>query len=544
MEDGGLNTENRRQPTNRRQLTRFRFAHVHAMLFAAALTASVTLHAQPSKAAARKTAQERAAALKELDAYVAKGMHDWGIPGLSVAVVKNDSVIFAKGYGIRSIANPLPVDDQTLFGIMSTSKAFTAMSLAMLVDEHKVAWNDPVSKWLPQLEFPGALQTRELTVKDLLTHNTGLGNADLLWTRGDLSRDEIFRRVRFLTPAYSIRNGFIYQNVMYSAAGEVVARASGMSWEDFVRTRIFTPLGMTRSYTTLGQMRASRDPNVSEPHFKIRDTIRVIRDEPADPIEAAGAIWSTAGDMAKWVRFLLDSGRVNGTRLVSEQSFREVLKPQVVGPPGGFYPTSRVIRPHWETYGFGFFEEDYRGKFVAYHTGSLAGRTAIIGLIPDERMGVYVLGNLDHAEFRHALMYKAFDLFAGTAETPARDWSAEFLKLYGDAEKQADAARAARDASRVMGTKPSLPLEKYAGTYSHPAWGDLSVTMDGGALHLAIGPSPDNAGPLEHWNYDTFRATLGDGRGGTTTLTFALDPAGKVSSVMMDGSPEYVFKRR
>jgi CubicO group peptidase (beta-lactamase class C family) len=513
-------------------------------LVMAALAVAGTAAAQPSRAAAQKAAQERAAQIREFDAFVAKGVKDWGIPGLSVSIVKNDSVIFAKGYGVRTLGSAGAVDDQTLFGIMSTTKAFTAMALAMLVDEHKVAWNDPVSKWLPQLEFPDVLQTRELTVKDLLTHNTGLGNADLLWTRGDLPRDEILRRVRFLTPAYSMRNGYTYQNVMYSAAGEVVARASGMSWEDFIRTRIFQPLGMSRSYPTLGIMRATHDANVSSPHFRIRDTIRVIEDEPADPIEAAGAIWSTAGDMAKWMRFLLDSGRVNGSRLVSAQNFHELFRPQVVGPPNGFYPTSRIIKPHWETYGFGFFEEDYRGKFVAYHTGSLAGRTAIIGLIPDERVGVYVLGNLDHAEFRHALMYKAFDLFAGTAETPARDWSAEFLKLYGDAEKLGEAQRATRDAQRVMGTHPSLALEKYAGTYVHPAWGDLTIRMDNGALRVSIGSGADNTGLLEHWNYDTFRASLGDGRGGWSTLTFALDPAGNVASVMLDGSAEYVFKRR
>jgi CubicO group peptidase (beta-lactamase class C family) len=516
-----------------------------ALLLSMATLAFVPpMNAQSTKAAQQKAAQERAAEIKELDAFVAKGVKDWGIPGLSVSIVKNDSVIFAKGYGVRTLGSAGAVDDQTLFGIMSTTKAFTAMSLAMLVDEHKVAWNDPVSKWLPELEFPGVLETRELTVKDLLTHNTGLGNADLLWVRGDLSRDEILRRVRFLTPAYSIRNGYVYQNIMYSAAGEVVARASGMSWEDFVRTRIFKPLGMTRSYPTIGAMRAVHDANVSSPHFRIRDTIRVINDEPADPIEAAGAIWSTASDMAKWMRFLLDSGRVNGTRLVSERNFHELFRPQVVGPPNGFYPTSRIIKPHFETYGFGFFEEDFRGRFVAYHTGSLAGRTAIIGLMPDERVGVYVLGNLDHAEFRHALMYKAFDIFAGTNGEPARDWSAEFLTLYGDAEKRGEAARAAQDAMRVTGTHPSLALEKYAGTYTHPAWGDLVLSMDHGALRMTLGTGPDNTGLLEHWNYDTFRATLGDGRGGATTLTFELGPSGNIASVMMDGSEEYRFKRR
>ena len=514
------------------------------LIAAAAFSFAIAASAQPSRAAAQKAALERASQIKELDAFVAKGVKDWGIPGLSVSIVKNDSVIFARGYGVRTLAGAGAVDDQTLFGIMSTTKAFTAMAIAMLVDEHRLAWNDPVTKWLPQLEFPDVLQSRELTVKDLLTHNTGLGNADLLWTRGDLSRDEILRRVRFLTPAYSMRNGFVYQNVMYGAAGEVVARASGMSWEDFIRTRIFQPLGMTRSYPTLGLMRAAHDANVSSPHFKIRDTVRVIDDEPADPIESAGAIWSTASDMAKWMRFLLDSGRVSDTRLVSERNFHELFKPQVVGPPNGFYPTSRIIKPHWETYGLGFFEEDFRGRFVAYHTGSLDGRTAIIGLMPDERVGVYVFGNIDHAEFRHALMYKAFDLFAGTNGQPARDWSAEFLTLYGDAEKRAQTARAAQDALRVTGTHPSLALEKYAGTYTHPAWGDLVLKMDNGALRMTLGTGADNTGLLEHWNYDTFRVSLGDGRDGSNMLTFELGPAGNVASVMLDGSAQYVFKRR
>ena len=523
-----------------------RLARTSIAIAVACLAAAPVSAQQPSRAqqkAAQQAARERAAQITEFDAFVAKGLKDWGIPGLSVSVVKNDSVIFSRGYGVRTLGAPGAVDDQTLFGIMSTTKAFTAMSLAMLVDEHKVAWNDPVSKWLPELEFPGAFETRDLTVKDLLTHNTGLGNADLLWTRNDLSREEILRRVRYLTPSYSIRDGFIYQNVMYAAAGEVVARASGMSWEDFVRTRIFQPLGMTRTYPTLGIMRATHDPNVSSPHFKIRDTVRVIDDEPADAIEAAGAIWSTASDMAKWMRFLLDSGRVNGTRLVSERSFAELFRAQAVGPEEGFYPTSQIIKPRRETYGFGFFEEDFRGRYVVFHTGSLAGRTAIIGLLPDQGVGVYAFGNVDHAEFRHAIMYKAFDLFAGTNGERARDWSAEFLALYGAADKRADAGRAARDARRVMGTHPSLALEKYAGTYSHPAWGDLVVSMDNGALRMTIGAGAENTGPVEHWNYDTFAATLGDGRDGKTMLTFELDAAGNVTSVTMDSSDRFRFKR-
>ena len=319
--------------------------------------------------AAPVAAQSRAAQIRELDAYIAKGVRDWDIPGLTVAVVRNDSVLFTKGYGVRRLGAAGAVDEQTQFGIMSTTKAFTALAMAILVDEGKVAWNDPITKHLPEFQFNDPFLTREATVKDLLTHNIGLGNADLLWGRGDLTRAEILRRVRYLPAAYSLRGGFAYQNVMYGTAGELISRVSGMSWEDFVRTRIFQPLGMTHSYTTYDAMHSASGANQSEPHFRIHDTIRVIKDETVDVLPAAGSIWSNASDMAKWVRFLLDSGRVNGTRLVSERQFRELLKPQSFVTASEFYPTAQITKPHWMTYGLGWFEQDFRGRFLAFHTG-------------------------------------------------------------------------------------------------------------------------------------------------------------------------------
>lgn len=485
----------------------------------------------------------RAEQLRALDAYILKGMKDWEIPGLSVAVVKNDTVILQRGYGVRELGKPGRVDDQTLFGIMSTTKAFVALEMAMLVDDGKLAWTDPVTKWVPEFQFPDVFLTREATVKDLLTHNLGLGNADLLWGRGDLPRAEIFRRVRFLDPAYSLRSGFTYQNIMYGLAGEVIVRASGMPWERFTEERILRPLGMSRTYTSYGAMRAARDANQSLPHYKVRDTVRVIADDSVDAIPEAGAIWSTAADMAKWTRFLLDSGRVGGKRLVSEAQFRELMKPQSFVGAGDFYPTARITRPHWTTYGLGWFQQDFRGRFVAFHTGSLDGRTAIIGLLPDERVGVYVFGNMDHAEFRHALMFQVMDLFAGTNGGQVRNWSDEFLSLYTSLRAAGEGARKAADAKRVMGTAPSRALADYAGTYTHPAWGDLVVSLADGRLEARIGAGPLNTGPLAHWNYDTFRWHLGDGRNPPNTLTFVLDPAGRVAQVMLDGSAAYTFRR-
>ncbi|MCC7055261.1 MAG: serine hydrolase [Gemmatimonadaceae bacterium] len=502
--------------------------------------AVLTLVAMPALPA---QVRSTAAQVRELDAVIRKGVRDWEIPGLTVTVVRNDSVVFAQGYGVRRLGAAGAVDVQTQFGIMSTTKAFTALAMAMLVDEGKVSWTDPITKHLPEFAFQDPFLTREATVKDLLTHNIGMGNADLMWARGDLTRAEILRRVRYLPAAYSLRGGFTYQNVMYGAAGELVARVSGMSWEDFTRTRIFEPLGMSQSYTSYGAMRAAAGANQSEPHFRLRDTIRVIADEAVDVLPAAGAIWSNSTDMGKWLRFLLDSGRVGGKRLVSEAGFRALLKPQSFVSEAEFYPTARITKPHWMTYGLGWFEQDYRGRFLAFHTGSLSGRTAIVGLLPDARTGIFIGGNLDHAEFRHALMLQALDIFAGTNGGAPRDWSAEFLPLYAGLAAEGKAAQAAFEQKRVAGTKPTLPLAAYAGTYAHAAWGDVVVTQEGDALAVRMGTDPQMRGRMEHWHQDTFRVALGDGRGGYNYLVFRLGLDGTMIELRLDGADEYTFTR-
>lgn len=492
-------------------------------------------------APAAATAQTRGTIEADLDAYIAKGLQDWSIPGLSIAIVRNDSVVYAKGFGVRRLGAVDRVDAKTMFGMMSTTKAMTALAVAMLVDSGKVAWDDPVTKHLPWFQLKDPYVTRELRVRDLLLHNSGLGNADLLWVRGDLSTREILERVRGLDLSYSLRSSFIYQNVMYQVAGEVVAAASGMPWSRFVRTRIMEPLGMTRSEPTLAAVLAGGYDNVSAAHFEIDQVVRTIAESPVDPVPAAGSAWSTAEDAGKWVRFLLDSGRVNGRRLVSEASFRELFRPQNFVTPGEFYPTARLTRPHWMTYGLGWFQQDYRGHYVAMHTGSIDGRTAIVGLMPDERLGVYIFGNVDHAEFRHALMWRVFDAYTGA---PKRDWSAEFLALYGDMKTAGAKSVAEREAARVPNTRPSEPLAAYAGTYQHEVYGDLTIAAEGGANVLRFGPAPENRGTLEHWHHDTFRAKLGDGRGGWTYFTFRLGADGRIAAVRFEDQASLEFVRQ
>jgi CubicO group peptidase (beta-lactamase class C family) len=491
----------------------------------ALILAAAALVAAP--AAAQSTAQRVAA----FDAYVAKAVKDWKVPGLAIAVVKNDSVILVKGYGVRELGKPDAVDAGTRFAIGSTTKAMTAAAIGMLVDEGKLRWDDPVTKLLPDFRLSDPWVTRELTVRDLLTHRAGLGNADLLWAGAEYPHAEVVRRIRTLPMAYSMRSGWVYQNIMYAVAGDVVQAASGMPWQQFVRTRIFAPLGMTATEPTLAAV--TGQPNVASPHGDIADTLRVIENRPVDPVESAGSVWSSVGDMAKWMRFVLDSGRVGGKRLLSERTFRELLTPQTIADPA-IYPTFALLRTHFVTYGLGWFLHDYGGQAVAMHTGSIDGMSALIGLIPDKRVGIYVLANADHAELRHALMLTAFDRFAGTATTPARDWSAELLKLYGAADERARAAARQAEQRRATDTHPSLPLDRYAGTYSDPTFGDVVVTERDGALHLEFGRG--RVGDLAHWEYDTFRARWTDPRQGASLVTFMPNGRGGVAAVRAFGA--------
>jgi len=465
---------------------------------------------------------------RELDTYTAQAVKEWAPPGLAIAVVKDGRVVFAKGYGVLELGKPAPVDTQTLFAIGSTTKAMTVMALAMLVDEGKVRWDDPVTKYLPGFQLSDPYVTRELSVRDLVTHRAGLPNADFLWAFNDIGNDEIIRRLRYVRPAYSLRSGFIYQNIMYAVAGQVVAAASGMSWAEFLRARIWQPLGMTRTVATLAE--AARSTNVAAPHDKWDDTIHVIANRFVDPVAPAGAVWSSVGDMSKWMRFMLDSGRYDGKTLLQKRTFLEIVRPQTMVPEGQFYPTAQLTRPHWQTYGLGWFQQDYNGRKVDFHTGSIDGMVAIAGLMLDEGLGVYVLSNLDHVELRHALMLKTFDLFTGS---PSRDWSAELRKLYGDLAAQSVAAQRRTEQQRVTGTKPSLPLEKYVGTYSDSLYGTRAVTFENGVLRLRFGPQ--YAATLEHWQYDTFRARADNRWNGTQTLTFTIGADGLPSRLDMGG---------
>jgi CubicO group peptidase (beta-lactamase class C family) len=314
---------------------------------------------------------------------------------------------------------------------------------------------------------------------------------------------------------------------MYAAAGEVVQAASGVSWDRFLRERLFEPIGLPNARTSVVGLDTAN--NVATPHDVIDGTLRAVAHRNLDNIAPAGAVYAGARDMANWIRFLLDTGRVNGRRLLSEASWREMFSAQFLVPRQSFYPTARLTEPHFTTYGLGWFLQDYRGELVAMHTGSIDGMVAIVGLLPAHGVGMVVLANRDHAELRHALMWRVFDAYLGR---PPRAWSSELKAMYDSVAERGRSAAAQRE-QRITGTRPSLALEKYAGAYADSLYGELEVRHEGGKLVLDFGPG--RIADLEHWHYDTFRASWRDPELGRTFATFDLGRDGAVRALQLEG---------
>ncbi len=465
--------------------------------------------------------------LAGLDAYIEKAVRDWEIPGFAIAVVKDDSVIFARGYGVREHGRDAPVDEHTLFAIASTSKAFTAGALGMLVDEGLVDWDDPVRKHLPTFELQDPYVTRHVTVRDLLTHRVGVAREDNVWIASPFERPEIIRRVRHLNQVRGFRAGYDYNNLMYMVAGEVVAAASGMSWDDFVETRIFKPLGMERTTSRFDVVQTRQ--NVSSSHIRSGGKIIVMDRRDYDALGPAGSIFSSAWEMAQWVRLHLNGGTYEGKRLIAPATIEEMHTPQVVmrmdSVTRRMFPTQ-----NFAAYGLGWRMQDYHGRKIVQHTGSVNYTRTQVGMIPSEGIGYVAIANLSSSSLQTALMYRVFDMLLGL---PERDWSEEYLELARRSTARAASRPTETKAAGAEERGPSLPLEAYVGTYADSLYGEVTVDLEDGRLVLRY--SPDYVADLEHWQFDTFRGHWRSRGFGWTNVTFGLDARGRPRALELQG---------
>ncbi len=478
----------------------------------------------------------------DTDAYVAKAMSAFGAPGLSLAIVEDGHTVVARGYGVRNIMTKAPADEHTAFPIGSESKAFTSAALAILVDRGKLKWTDRVVDRLPGFQMYDPYVTEHMTVRDLLTHRSGLrlGEGDLLIVpTTNRTRADVVHALRYLKPATGFREQYAYDNVLYIAAGALVESVSGQTWEDFVRQNIFVPLDMKDSLTNY----AAAAPNGVALHARLDGPLRglgtLVKLEhglEANVSAPAGAINLSAVDMAKWMAMLLNHGKLpNGKQLLSEDAVRTLWTPVVVTSADTFPGPMALANPHLQAYALGWFVEDYRGHPVIEHTGAVLGALSALYLIPDKGVGIAVSINSEDTGARRSVVFHLLDEYLGL---PQADWIGIIQTTRTQMIDHALEALRHLPPDLVPNDHSSLPIANYAGTYSDPWYGTVTVTDRGhGRLWITFDRTPGMEGQLEHVADDTFRTRFTDRGIEDAYMTFEIANGRVAKAAMRPVSP-------
>jgi CubicO group peptidase (beta-lactamase class C family) len=465
----------------------------------------------------------------DLDAYVARAMKTFDVPGLCVAIIKDGKTLLAKGYGVRKLGDATPVDADTLFGIGSNTKAFTTAALATLVDAGQISWDDPVYQRLPGFQMYDPYVSHEMTIRDLLTHRSGmgLGEGDLLfWPPSTYTRADIIYRLRFMKPASSFRSRYAYDNLLYMTAGQIIPVVTGTSWDDYVREHIFAQLSMNNTNVSTAAYRPGGD--YAWPHSKVDGKLQVVPFQNLDNVGPAGSINSSAADMAKWVTVQLARGKIPNTdsRLFSEARSREMWSPQTILPTREPAGPLAALHATFAAYGLGWALRDYHGRKLVAHTGGVSGFVSRVMLVPEENLGVVILTNAEEGGAFDSILFHILDQHL--ALQPA-DWIAAF-KAQDDADqKEAEEVMKKQNAGRAADSKPSLPLEKYAGVYNDPWYGPVTIRIENGKLIFTMDHTPGAVADLQHWQYDTFKAHWRQRTIEDAFVTFALNPDGSIN---------------
>ncbi len=459
----------------------------------------------------------------DADRAMADALRVWAVPGAALAVVRGDRVVVLKGYGRRLFDRPDAVTADTVFPLASCTKPFTALLLATLVDDGKLGWDDPVRRHLLDFHLADPAADAAVTLRDLLSHRTGVAGNDQLWYRAPWSVDALLGKIGKLPPAYPFRGGFQYSSLMYMAAGRAAASAGGRPWEDLLKARVTAPLGMRGAAFRTTDIPAAAERATG--HRVGRDgTIETMPAYPMPEPNPAGSLHATARDLAAFLRFLVAGGAApDGKRVVAENTIAEMIRQQNAIPLEG---TARAMNPDTESlgYGLGWIVCDHRGKRVVAHGGMIDGFRVQITFLPDEKLGIALLNNLHETRMNQAVTNALIDRYCGL---PERDWNGFFRKVADDAEAAKSGAAAARDKARNPERKPTFALDRYAGEYSEPAYGTATVTAaaDG---RLVLAWSSFRC-PLEPYNGDTFR--VANGYHADRLVEFATDPGRGVSAL-------------
>ena len=462
-----------------------------------------------------------------------------GVPGMAIAIVEDGRTTLARGFGVRKIGSTQRVDGDTIFPTGSTGKAVTAVALATLVDAGKIGWDDKVIDRLPGFQMYDPWVTREMTIRDLLVHRSGLGPGagDLLFVpRSNLSRAETVRRLRFIKPATSFRGTFAYSNLFYLVAGQLIEEVSGQTWEDYVREHVFAATGMTRSTTDNGRRFA--DANRAYPHARMNGGLRGAgdqelldeRDDLGRNAAPAGGMAVSANDMAKWLAMQLAGGQVAGRpRLLSAATHAETWKPVVVMPIGRLPPALAATQPTSSAYALGWDVQTYRGAKIIWHGGAVLGFKTAVVLLPEKKVGFSIEINSEDGEIIRGLMFELIDHYLGL---PADRWPEKWM-TYRNEQVAGGLATLKAVSAKPVAVGPSLALANYTGTYADPWYGQIVVAPKGNALTIDFKSTPRMGGALQHWQYDTFVTRFDDKTIEPAYVTFALGADGKVERVTM-----------
>ena len=504
---------------------------------------------------AQVVGQKAPGALSGLDAYVNRVMQEWHVPGLGLGVVKDGKVVVLKGYGLRDVEHKLPVTPRTLMAIGSNSKSFTVVLMGMLADSGALDWDKPVRTYLPDFQLQDAFATQEMRPRDLVVHNSGLPRHDAVWYGRSVTREELYRRLRYLPPSASFRSKWQYQNLMFMTAGYLVERITSRSWDDLIRARIFTPLAMTRSNTSVRDLPSSDDYAVAYRWRKCPETRAAgagsgSHDPPPecgllkipyrniDAVGPAGAINSSVDEMLHYIQFHIDSGSYGGRQLVSKQNIAAMQTPQMLVGGQELWPDELGIA----TYGLALSVTNYRGRKLVQHGGGIDGFISQMSWMPKERIGVMVLTNMSGDNpVPNVVTRDVLDRLLGLEQI---DWVARAKQQAREAEEKRKKQEDERAAERKPGTTPSHPLSAYAGAYDHPAYGRLTVAADSAGLEVSYDAFRVR---LKHFHYDVFEIDDPDDRLPVSgRVTFMMDRKGDVDrmGVPFEPSlPDIVFTR-
>jgi CubicO group peptidase (beta-lactamase class C family) len=477
--------------------------------------------------------------LDGFDAYMAKTLKDWNAPGVGVGIVVNDKLVFAKGYGFRDYEKKLPYTPATMSPIASNTKLFTAVAAGMLVEEGKLTWDKPVRESVPAIRFHNDQLNNTVTLRDMLSHRTGITRHDTIWYKSDFTRKELFNKLVYLEPQEPLREAFLYNNLMFAAVGYLIELQSGKTWEQFVREKIFDPLQMNSTSYSISDM--LKRPEFGVGFTERRDSFEIYRIpyyEDISGVAPCGAIVSNIEDMSHWLIALMNQGKYNGKQVLPAEVLKATLQPAIA------LPNTALETRGWSeilnaAYGMGRETASYRGHLITFHGGDLPGFHTQVSFMPQDHIGVLVFEIGNHSQpLYNIVTYNVYERLLGMDQTP---WSERQLKIRLKNKKAGTEARTKANEGRVPDTQPSHPLAAYAGAYENPAYGVMTIKLDDNQLHFDFHKMRF---PMTRFHYDRFD-TPDDEENGKWSVNFQTNPQGDIAQAVMSlDEGEAVFVRK